>query len=67
MISRGHWIAAFVGRVLRQGRATDPDSVYDPADELYLEMCELDPEFAADSAFGVLGSAPIAPARQRPA
>ena len=54
MISRPHWIAAFIGRVLRQGHATDPDWVYDTADELYLGMCELDPEFAADSAFGAL-------------
>ena len=46
MISRHHWIAAFIGRVLRQGHATDPDWVYDTADELYLGMCELDPEFA---------------------
>ena len=56
VISRQHWIAAFIGRVLRQGHATDPDRVYDTADALYLEMCELDPEFAADSAFGPLGS-----------
>ena len=56
MISRPHWIAAFIGRVLRQGHATDPDWVYDTADELYLGMCELDPEFAADSAFGSLGA-----------
>jgi len=56
MISRPHWIAAFIGRVLRQGHATDPDWVYDTADELYLGMCELDPEFAADSAFGPLGA-----------
>ncbi len=56
MISRHLWIAAFVGHVLRQGHATDPDWVYDAADELYLEMCELDPGFAADSAFGPLGS-----------
>ena len=55
MISRHHWIAAFIGRVLRQGHASDPDRVYDAADELYLGMCELDPEFAADSAFGPLG------------
>jgi hypothetical protein len=41
---------------LRQGHSTDPDWVYDTADELYLEMCELDPEFAADSAFGPLSS-----------
>jgi len=57
MTSRHHWIAAFIGRVLRQGHATDPDWVYDTADELYLGMCELDPEFAADSAFGPFGSA----------
>jgi len=56
VISRHHWITAFIGRVLRQGHATDPDRVYDAADKLYLEMCELDPEFAADSAFGSLGS-----------
>jgi hypothetical protein len=56
MISRHHWIAAFTGRVLRQGHETDPDWVYDTADELYLGMCELDPEFAADSAFGPFAS-----------
>jgi len=56
VISRHHWITAFIGRVLRLGHATDPDRVYDAADKLYLEMCELDPEFAADSALGLLGS-----------
>jgi len=56
MISRQHWIAAFIGRVLRQGHATDPDLIYETAGELYLRMCELDPEFAADSAFGPLGA-----------
>ena len=40
MFSRHHWIAAFIGRVLRQGHATDPDWVYDTADELYLEMSD---------------------------
>ena len=52
MMSRHSWIAAFVGRALRHGRATDPDSVYDEANGRYLEMRELNPEFAADSAFG---------------
>jgi hypothetical protein len=56
MTSRHQWIAAFIGRVLRQGHATDPDWVYDTADQLYLGMCELDPEFAADSALGPFGS-----------
>jgi hypothetical protein len=67
MISRPHWIAAFIGRALRQGHATDPDWVYDTADDLYLGMCELDPEFAADSAFGALrapGSAAGKPDRR---
>ena len=45
-----------IGRVLRQGHASDPDWAYDTADKLYLGMCELDPEFAADSAFGALGA-----------
>ena len=38
------------------GHATDPQWIYDTASELYLDMCELDPEFAADSAFGWMGS-----------
>ena len=53
-MSRHSWITAFIGRALRQGRETDPDSVYDEANGRYLEMRELNPEFAADSAFGTL-------------
>ena len=37
---------------MRHGRATDPDTVYLEANGRYLEMRELNPEFAADSAFG---------------
>ena len=45
---------------MRQGHSTDLDWVFDAADELYLDMCELDPEFAADSAFGPLGPSGMA-------
>ena len=52
MLGRRPWIAAFIGHVLRRGRATDPDSLFDAADELYPEEGHLDPEFVADSTFG---------------
>lgn len=52
MMTRHCWIVAFVGRVLRQGHAADPDWIFDTANELYPESRHLDPEFVADSAFG---------------
>jgi hypothetical protein len=45
-------IAAFIGHVLRTGMADDPDWAFDAADELFPTLGELNPEFAADSAFG---------------
>ena len=67
MMSRHSWIAAFVGRALRHGRATDPDTVYVEADGCYLEMRELNPEFAADSAFGAAAGDGVGGAHSRAA
>lgn len=55
-LSRRPWIAAFIGHVLRGGAETDPDSAFHVADSLFLESRHLDPEVAADSAFGGLGA-----------
>jgi hypothetical protein len=52
MLPRRHWIAAFVGHVLRRGLADDPDLAYAVGNELYPAWVNCDPEDAADSAFG---------------
>ncbi|MEP7302504.1 MAG: hypothetical protein ABI699_13365 [Caldimonas sp.] len=53
-MSRRPWIAAFIGHALRRGAETDPDSAFHVADSMFLESRQLDPELAADSAFGAL-------------
>jgi hypothetical protein len=58
MLSRHHWIAEFVGYVLRRGLSDDPDWVFSTASELHPEWGDLNPEFAADSAFGPEGLQP---------
>ena len=60
MLPRRHWIAAFVGHVLRRGLADDPDLAYAVGNELYAVWVNCDPEDAADSAFG-LDEEPSAP------
>ena len=52
MMLRRPWITAFIGAALRRELTTDPDWAFDVADELYPAMSALDPEVAADSAFG---------------
>ena len=69
-MSRRPWIAAFIGHALRGGAETDPDSAFHVADSLFLESRHLDPEVAADSAFGGLGrgesaQGPSSEARER--
>ena len=64
MLSRRPWIAAFIGHVLRRGHAVDPDSIFDTADEMYLDWRDSDPAIAADSAFGPTLAA-LAPSAQQ--
>lgn len=51
MLSRSDWIAEFIGHVVRRGLSDDPDWVFEVANESYSEFADLDPDFAADSAF----------------
>jgi hypothetical protein len=50
MLSRRHWITEFIGHVPRRGLSSDPDWVFDSANELYSEWGGVDPDLAADSA-----------------
>jgi len=52
MLSRHTWVTEFIGHVLRRGLSDDPDWVFDTASELHPQLGDLNPEFAADSAFG---------------
>ena len=52
MLSRHHWSTEFIGYVLRQGLTLDPDRAFDTAGELDPKWGDMNPEFAADSAFG---------------
>jgi len=58
MLSRRNWVTEFIGYVLRRGLSDDPDSIFNTAGELYQEWSDLDPEIAADSAFGPDGLQP---------
>jgi len=51
-MSRHSWIAASIGRVLRQGHATDPDWIFVAAGELYLESRAFESELVADAGVG---------------
>ena len=51
MLSRRNWINEFIGHVLRRGLSDDPDWAFDTASELHPEWGDMNPEFAADSAF----------------
>ena len=51
MLSRRHWVAEFIGHVLRRGLSDDPDWAFDVAIESYSEWGDIDPDFAAVSAF----------------
>ena len=55
MLSCRNWVTEFIGYVLRRGLSDDPDSVFDTAGEMYSEWSDLDPDVAADSAFGPEG------------
>ena len=57
MLSRRNWIADFIGHVLREGLSDDPDRIVDSATELYSDWGDIDPSFAADSAFSSESSA----------
>jgi len=58
MLSRRNWVVEFIGHVLRRGLSDDPDWVFGTAAELHPELGDLDPCFAADSAFGPEGLQP---------
>ena len=59
MLSRRNWITEFIGHVLREGMADDPDRVFDSASELYWDWSDLDPELAADSTFSADDLRPV--------
>ena len=58
MLSRRSRVTEFIGPVLRRGLSDDPDWVFDTASELHPERGDMNPEFAADSAFGPEGQRP---------
>jgi len=51
MLSRRNWVTEFIGYVLRRGLSDDPDWAFGTASDLHPEWGDMDPEFAADSAF----------------